>query len=449
MTTTTKTYNYDPKVPVYASPDVSFKAVNLDTSKMQKPSSMVDKGTATVAGQLNGLLSSGSPLLNAAQSSAQRAANARGLLNSSIAAGEGTKAMIETATPIAQQDAQLYGDLTKANNDTMNSSLLNNQVSNLETNKAVNEGKITGAINQQQISGNLEQQKLEGSQALQQEQLSSDNRLTLQELEGKQGLELQSATDKAAYTRAQLEAQNSLELQKLSDAGAMQRQQAENANSVTLQKLSDAAALQRQITENQNSIALQKLSDMNAMDRQKVEAANSIALQKLSDAGALTRTNAENANATALQKMQDSAAYERSKLENETQKLVSSMEVAQNNKEALMAVISNMGQDMISSINSILLDTKLDGNAKTSAIQSIMANYKASVNTASSVAGLNLTWGTESVTSPATTTTKTSTTNTGAAKPATGTTSNPMSRVGSGTVGMSGMFGSTNEDIAW
>ena len=104
------------------------------------------------------------------------------------------------------------------------------------------------------------------------------------------------------------------------------------------------------------------------------------------------------------------------------------MEVEQNNKEALMAVVSNMGQEMLSSINAILLDTKLDGDAKTSAIQSILANYKASVNTASSVAGLNLTWGTESVTSPATTTTKTSTTNTGTAKPTTWT---------------------ANEDIAW
>lgn len=321
MATATK-YNYDPSVPVYAAPDVKFSAVDLDKSKMQNPTTTVDKGTATVAGQLNGLLSSGSPLLKAAQSSAQRAANSRGLLNSSISAGEGTKAMIETATPIAQQDAQTYADLTKANNDTINNSLLNNQVSALETNKAANEGLISGALNQQQIAGNL----------------------TQQEMEGQQSLTLQKESDTAAMSRAKLDSETTLKSQKMSDDSALERLTLQNQNSVDLQKLSDAAQ------------------------------------------------------------------YDRLKIEQDTEKLIQSMEVNQNNKEALMAVVSNMGQDMVSSINNILLNEKLDGAAKTSAIKAITANYKASVNTASSIAGLGLTWGTELGTGVASTT---KTTNTG------------------------------------
>ena len=74
-----------------------------------------------------------------------------------------------------------------------------------------------------------------------------------------------------------------------------------------------------------------------------------------------------------------------------------------------MAVVSNMGQDMVSSISNILLNEKLDGAAKTSAIKAITANYKASVNTASSIAGLGLTWGTELGTGVASTTKTTST----------------------------------------
>jgi len=62
----------------------------------------------TVAGQMTGLLSSESPYRKAAEASAQRQANDRGLLNSSLAATAGTKAAIESALPIAQQDAGYF-----------------------------------------------------------------------------------------------------------------------------------------------------------------------------------------------------------------------------------------------------------------------------------------------------------------------------------------------------
>ena len=60
---------------------------------------------ATVAGNLEGLLASGSPYIEAARAGAQRQANSRGLLNSTMAATAGEKAGIESALPIAQQDA--------------------------------------------------------------------------------------------------------------------------------------------------------------------------------------------------------------------------------------------------------------------------------------------------------------------------------------------------------
>ena len=60
---------------------------------------------STVAGTLEGLLSRGSPYIEAAKAGAQRQANSRGLLNSSMAATAGEKAGIESALPIAQQDA--------------------------------------------------------------------------------------------------------------------------------------------------------------------------------------------------------------------------------------------------------------------------------------------------------------------------------------------------------
>jgi hypothetical protein len=61
-----------------------------------------------VQGRLEGLLSRGNPLLSQAEASAQRQANRRGLLNSSLAAGAGRAAHYSAAMPIAQQDADVY-----------------------------------------------------------------------------------------------------------------------------------------------------------------------------------------------------------------------------------------------------------------------------------------------------------------------------------------------------
>lgn len=67
----------------------------------------------SVAGQLNGLLASNSPYINAARASSERAMNARGLLNSTMAGTAGEKAAIESALPIAQQDAGYRQDINK------------------------------------------------------------------------------------------------------------------------------------------------------------------------------------------------------------------------------------------------------------------------------------------------------------------------------------------------
>ena len=63
-----------------------------------------DKNT-TVAGNLEGLLSSKSPYMENARSRAQQEMNSRGLLNTTMAGTAGEKAAIESALPIAQQDA--------------------------------------------------------------------------------------------------------------------------------------------------------------------------------------------------------------------------------------------------------------------------------------------------------------------------------------------------------
>jgi DNA-directed RNA polymerase subunit M/transcription elongation factor TFIIS len=63
---------------------------------------------STVGGQMAGLLEQNSPYMQAAKTQALQMGNQRGLLNSSMTAGAGTLAAIQSSLPIAQQDAQTF-----------------------------------------------------------------------------------------------------------------------------------------------------------------------------------------------------------------------------------------------------------------------------------------------------------------------------------------------------
>lgn len=65
--------------------------------------------------QLDGILAKDNPLFQKARARASAAANARGLLNSSIAVGAGESAMIDAALPLAQQDASTYANAAQFN----------------------------------------------------------------------------------------------------------------------------------------------------------------------------------------------------------------------------------------------------------------------------------------------------------------------------------------------
>lgn len=80
-------------------------------------------GTVTpdqlTSNQLTGLLNQNSPYIQQARQQAINQANARGAMNSSIAAGNAQGAAIQAALPIAQQDANTYSNLQLSNLDNL------------------------------------------------------------------------------------------------------------------------------------------------------------------------------------------------------------------------------------------------------------------------------------------------------------------------------------------
>lgn len=77
-------------------------------------------GNQTVAEQIRQITSSGSPLMQGAETAGIAAANKRGLANSSIAVGEAQNSVLRTALPIAQQDASTYAQAGQFNANAQN-----------------------------------------------------------------------------------------------------------------------------------------------------------------------------------------------------------------------------------------------------------------------------------------------------------------------------------------
>jgi hypothetical protein len=78
------------------------------------------QGNETVAGQLESLLKSGSPLLEQAKNRSIVESSSRGLQNSSIASQAGEQALISAAVPIAATDAATYSQRAQGNQTAQN-----------------------------------------------------------------------------------------------------------------------------------------------------------------------------------------------------------------------------------------------------------------------------------------------------------------------------------------
>lgn len=100
--------------------EVNDPTMGLQTQRFTPQSSTVNAATETTAGQLDSILAKDSPLMQRARTIAAQNMNQRGLVNSSMAQGAGVAAMIDRATPIAQQDASIYSNRTLANTDAAN-----------------------------------------------------------------------------------------------------------------------------------------------------------------------------------------------------------------------------------------------------------------------------------------------------------------------------------------
>ncbi len=142
----------------------SYTPTTYTASQLNSPNTWNVNPSQTVAGQLSTDLKSNSPLMQQAQTEGSITANARGLLNSSMAAQAGENAMISSATPIATADAATNASAASYNANEANTFSQNNQAA-LNTaaennaaaaNAASSTNTTTAASLNQQTQSNLQ-----------------------------------------------------------------------------------------------------------------------------------------------------------------------------------------------------------------------------------------------------------------------------------------------------
>ncbi|MBK8810747.1 MAG: hypothetical protein IPN69_08465 [Acidobacteria bacterium] len=147
-----------------------------DPTKVDPTKAVAEKWTVDdnqlVEKRLPGLLSSDNPIVQMGQTKGLQQANARGLLNSSMAAESGAKAAYDYAMPIATQDASTYANSARENaNLGTGVSQANAQ---LETSKQVAAGNNAAQLAAAGISANSAQTIAK---------LNSDTQIKLQKMD--------------------------------------------------------------------------------------------------------------------------------------------------------------------------------------------------------------------------------------------------------------------------
>jgi len=95
-------------------------AQNPTASQAQTNVWNVDPTKQTTSGQLGEILKTDNPLMQTAATQAKQDANNRGLINSTMAVQAGQQAMINSATPIAQNNASTYASNAQFNTQQAN-----------------------------------------------------------------------------------------------------------------------------------------------------------------------------------------------------------------------------------------------------------------------------------------------------------------------------------------
>ena len=230
---------------------------------------------STVQGQLSGILKTGSPLLDRAETKAAQAANSRGLLNSTMAITAGQSALYDAALPIAQQDASTFADAGKTNAQQRTQVGLANA-------SAANSSAQQAAGFQQQ--SNLQTQDLAAQAAQQQRELASRYDLASLDANSRMALQQADAANQQKLQAANAALQTGLQANDLAVKQSMQQYDAAVQQAMNGQNNENKLKLAQMDADTKTNLA-----EIEAKYKNQLQANSSMATTYQSYADAVTR----------------------------------------------------------------------------------------------------------------------------------------------------------------
>lgn len=197
-----------------------------------------DPTKQTVAGQLEGIVSKGSPLFEQATTRAIQDMASRGLVNSSMAQQAGQAALYDKALQIATPDAQTYQQTALANADITNQfEMANTQAKNTNSQFNASEANSGARFNADQANTTSRQNA------------QSQTQVNLANLDAQTKTNLQVIDAQTRENLAAVEASYKTLMQSSQSASDLYRQTIDAMSQITMNKDLDAPAKQAALTQ--------------------------------------------------------------------------------------------------------------------------------------------------------------------------------------------------------
>jgi len=383
----------------------------------------VNAPTETAAGQVDSILAKDSPLMQRARTMATQQMAQRGLINTSMAQGAGVAAMIDRATPIAQQDAQTFSNRTLANMEATNQQ---NQFNTGQQNQLFQQGQDIGARfgmqkdaqqyqtgeaaldRSQQTSLQALQQNFQGAQsALQraQEVALADKSIDAQQALQKAQQDFQGAQSALQRSQEVALADKSIGAQQALQKGQQDFQGAQagldRSQQTLLQK--DAQIFQtgervsnqsfqagQNKIQNDFNLSLQKLQESGMDFRQARDIASREALTQLEQAGVTNRFDRELALKGSMFNVEQLNAQKRQIDQNDFELKRLGVQLNAQRQDIPTAFAATISNTAMTGVNGILADANLTADAKKAAINNLVGYANSQITWASKFYGASI-----------------------------------------------------------
>jgi len=299
---------------------------------------------ATVEGRMTGLLSSGSPYIEQARQSGMMTAQQRGLLNTTMAATAGEKAAIESALPIAQQDAASF------------------QAAGM----AGYHGKIAGAQSAQEAGQKAYQTSYEGAIAA--------------------GLSIQQAKEKAVADSQNAAYQYELQTAKMTGEQAMERERIVAAQQMETEKLAAEKARQETGITSAEKIEAQKIAATQANIEAELRSRQELATgEQAAKAGLLgTQLAAEK----EIEVLKQAATTARA----DADRAVETAKISSSEKTSATNAFEDLATKYATQVETIQRDPNVPTASKITVINDLTTIYRNNINMIAQLTGVEVTW---------------------------------------------------------